>query len=676
MIDERDPLIRAAIVELGIASREAPSWAELEAAAAAGVPIRRAVPRNWAVAVAVAVAVLLLIGVPAWFFGTRQGPIIDDPSTTTTLAPTTVPPTVPPPPAPVQTWGRVGTAVMQPVVGLFAMTETESGLVAVGFDPGEEDFRQNGVIFTSDDGLTWTRLAEDDPALNLGAILIYGVAEGGPGLVAVGMGCEDDTEPCAAHPTVWTSADGTAWSRTPADPEVFAESGAMFDVIATDDGVVVVGGIVDVVSEEEFYLRPAVWHSTDATTWARVWEGDRVGVTPMNPGIKAVALSPDGLLVAVGSAEDSSGAPVAAVWTSPDGIAWERVDLDAAAFRGSSDAGTVILDVSWNGGFVAVGTDGGVDPALWRSEDGRSWELIEMTGETFAGTGTISSVAALGSGFVAAGPHGFADQSGGGYVQLWTSPDGVTWDRVLVIGQGYAMSVIATEELIVVAGGLPEDNDFHAGVWTGAAFDPSDPPPDPGAPPPLPVEEESGVGALEAGLSCTDLAAGGLTYAETVAYWGLHDLPEDLDSDGTGIPCTAAFPEADVVDVFGAAGALDFHIFSNIDDRTFLADGPAVDAGLVCDTGTTDFAGGDEGRPGSLWRWEDEFTCDDGSGTFILGADVFVVIESEGREFGVWDVVSGTGAYEQLRGGGRSLSSPTEVVSWADELTGYLWISE
>ena len=35
MIDERDPMIRAAIVELGMASPEAPPWSELEALYAA-----------------------------------------------------------------------------------------------------------------------------------------------------------------------------------------------------------------------------------------------------------------------------------------------------------------------------------------------------------------------------------------------------------------------------------------------------------------------------------------------------------------------------------------------------------------------------------------------------------------------------------------------------------------
>ena len=107
---------------------------------------------------------------------------------------------------------------MTPIVGLFDMVETQTGLMAVGFDPGEEDLRQNGVILTSPDGVNWARLAEDDPALNLGAVLIYGVIEGGPGFVAVGTGCENDAEPCVPYPTVWTSADGASWDRSSADP--------------------------------------------------------------------------------------------------------------------------------------------------------------------------------------------------------------------------------------------------------------------------------------------------------------------------------------------------------------------------------------------------------------------------------------------------------------------------
>ena len=130
--------------------------------------------RGWLVAAA-AFFVVLVVGSATLFWLTRGGgpEVVDEPTTTTIATTTTPPPTTAPPSAlslP-STWQRVGASVMTPVVGIFDMVETPSGLVVVGFDPGEEDMRQNGVIFFSADGVTWTRIAEDDPALNLGAVL-------------------------------------------------------------------------------------------------------------------------------------------------------------------------------------------------------------------------------------------------------------------------------------------------------------------------------------------------------------------------------------------------------------------------------------------------------------------------------------------------------------------------
>ncbi|MCF6467496.1 hypothetical protein FAF44_03580 [Nonomuraea sp. MG754425] len=67
------------------------------------------------------------------------------------------------------------------------------------------------------------------------------------------------------------------------------------------------------------------------------------------------------------------------LWTSDDGYSWTALEASKlAAFR----AGDRIEDIARTGsGFVAVGTttgaDGGVGPAAWRSDDGRTWERAE-----------------------------------------------------------------------------------------------------------------------------------------------------------------------------------------------------------------------------------------------------------------------------------------------------------
>jgi len=630
---------------------------------------------GWAVA-GFAFAVVLVIGFGLALlrapFGGEDVTVTDQPTTTVASVITTLATS---PVVELDSWQRVGADVMQPVVGLFDMTQVGSWLIAVGFDPGEEDLRQNGVIFSSDDGVIWSRLAQDDPALTLGAVLMYGIAEGGPGMVAVGMGCEDDTAPCAAYPTVWTSVDGTSWTRTSADPDIFGESGAMMDVAATDYGIVAVGSIGELGPDDAYFTRSSVWLSADGVNWTRVWEDDLVdaSASPSSSRFSALAVDPDGLIVGVGEAENQNSELVAAVWVSIDGHAWERVEPNPSAFGSENGLDVFMLDVAWSSdGFTAVGTEGGTQPAIWKSPDGLSWTRIDAADQPFDATGTISSVAALDAGFVAAGPHGFADQKDGP-VTLWTSRDGSIWDRVHTTGSGYAMSIVVTDAGIAVAGGMPEDNDFHAAVWAGPAFDPDNPPSDPlPSSPPTTVEEPSTglaeIGTLDEGLSCEELATPGYSYAEAVAYWMWRDKPADLDPDANGLPCEDAYSASDVIDVYGEPDAHSVQLIASHSTGTFIATGPAVEAGIICATGSIDYT--EDPEPiglGVLLRWEDIYTCEDNSGTFILGVDEYIVIEP--AMYGIWNIVSGTGNYQSMNGGGGTDS----IFGDYDISMGRLW---
>lgn len=477
---------------------------------------------------------------------------------------------------------------MTPVAGLFDMTETALGLVAVGFDPGEEDSRQNGVILISSDGVTWTRLAEDDPALNLGAVLIYGVTDRGPGLVAVGMGCEDDAEPCMPYPTVWTSPDGIAWDRSPANPDVFGESGAMLDVVRTEHGLVAAGGFYTTRDDVELF-QPSVWLSPDGIQWERVWQGEAYDYTTASAitGFQALATSADGRVVGVGTAVNDEGEFVGAIWTSTDGRTWERIDQNSEAFASGTDSDVSILDVaSGPGGFVAVGSDGGTDVAIWHSPDGLSWTRANTDNQPFEYIGTLSAVDALGTGWVIAGPHGFFGGTGG-TVTLWTSPDGLTWDRVHSIDPGYAMSVVATDSGIAIAGAMAGVDDYYAAVWAGPSFDPAAPPPDPG--PTEPSVQQGAVQMPEEGLSCEELVELGYEYIETVAYWVWYDRLSDLDPDSHGVPCEAYFPIEEVEEVFGGTEKLAVEVVTDYATDTFSATGPAVDDGVICTGGTLEY---------------------------------------------------------------------------------------
>ncbi len=644
--------------------------------------------RNGWLAAAAAFVVVLIVGAAMVFLAGQSNEDVVEPSTTTSV-PTTIT-TVPPPPEPVppmvDAWQRVGAGVMTPVVGTIDMTMAGSQLVLVGFDPGEDDRRQNGVVFASGDGANWVRLAEDDPALTEGFVLMHAITEGGPGLVAVGFACEDDTEACSPHATAWSSIDGTSWNRTSHDAAVFGdpptETTGMRDVITTSAGSVVAVGWLDDWTvdesgvEESVVTSPAVWTSRDGVVWDRTWVGDGFELTAdiwnnvLTPPVNAVAQGPDGGLVAVGAMLDQDAESTAAVWVSQDGSTWERVDPTLPAFGQK----TVMTDITWgSNGYVAVGTEDETTPAIWTSSDGHSWARADLSDQPFEIISSLGAVAPLESGYITVGPSQmYGDLAGG--VTIWTSPDGIAWDRVHTIGgEGYASAVVVADGGIAVAGAIPGADNIHASVWVGPLFDPEAPPPDPGPPSePAPEEPATGIAALEEGFSCEGIAAQEFTYAEAVSYWMRYDRPADLDPDGNGLPCETFYSATDVAAVFGGPGTLSVRLVSDLPALLFEASGAAVDAGVFCPRGTTEFTD-DSTLPqqaGASRRWEDIYTCDDGSGTFTIGADVF--IEIDGMEYGVWDIGSGTGRYGAFTGGGGVFTGPTGPGTWSDDLIGRL----
>ncbi len=90
-----------------------------------------------------------------------------------------------------------------PNMSLEAVISTDRGYLAVG-----------GVVWASEDIVTWTRLAEMG---DLGGGGMQDVTVGGPGLVAVGSEWDRDQE--KTIPVVWTSVDGDTWTRTTLEQE-------------------------------------------------------------------------------------------------------------------------------------------------------------------------------------------------------------------------------------------------------------------------------------------------------------------------------------------------------------------------------------------------------------------------------------------------------------------------
>ncbi|MEE8407790.1 MAG: hypothetical protein V3S32_11660 [Acidimicrobiia bacterium] len=394
-----------------------------------------AVPRRsnrfgvW-VAVAAVVLTVLLIGVIPLLFSNQETPPADTVVATTLAesAPTTLAESTPTTLGELVlipgTWSQVphDEAVFggEGEQNMFGVTAGGPGLVAVGatggwFGDGD------AAVWTSVDGITWTRVAHDENVFGgANSQTMWDVTVGDFGLVAVGHdghGILDDVPDVDA--AIWTSVDGDSWSRVPHDEEVFG--GAWItSVTVGGPGLVAVGGTDGYFTDGD----AVVWTSTDGITWSRVPHDETIFGGPQRQTMYDVVAGGPGL-VAVGREGDerpwdNSDDNAAAVWTSVDGITWNRVPHDETVF--GTGGNPVMLSVTAGGpGLVAVGADywpsERAETPVWTSPDGFTWTRVPDD-ESFRGS--MNGVTAGGSGLVAVGAEGM----------VWTSADGITWSRV------------------------------------------------------------------------------------------------------------------------------------------------------------------------------------------------------------------------------------------------------
>jgi hypothetical protein len=365
------------------------------------------------------------------------------PITTTTVPPTTIAP----PPVPDLVWSRIWSENSEVFGGvgdqkMMGMVAWASGFVAVGEDttgPGD----LGGAVWISADGSAWDKVAGN---ADIDGVM-YGIAAGGPGLVAVGYRGEGGAG-------VWTSTDGIIWDPVPYDAFVFGDGPEfwMHAVASADPGLVAVGEAGgDAVGEGGGF--GAAWTSLDGITWERV-DAD-FGNGPLT---SVVAGEPLGI-VAAGSVS-MQGDRDAAVWTSDDGLTWERVDSPAFG----EDGDQWINAVTTGGpGLVAVGGedsagDGDIDAAVWTSSDGHEWTRVD-DGGVFGSQGLqeMFGVAAGDLGLFAVG----SDAGGDWDAAVWTSSNGTTWEQVVVpvspddagaFDAGQMQAVIVTDSGVVGVG--------------------------------------------------------------------------------------------------------------------------------------------------------------------------------------------------------------------------------
>lgn len=395
-------------------------------------------PGRWVAALAAAAAVLIVAGLVV-----RDG---DDHSVATDGAAEPGGDESDPSPPEVSVWSLVD---LEGGESFAAVVRAGPGLVAVG---AVDDA---AAAWTSVDGRRWTRVPHDETVFGgEGRWEMADVTVGGPGLVAVGSQsvCRDvpvfddqgrerldevgvpepNTECTDQNAVVWTSADGTAWSRVAHDEAIFGGSDfpAMAGVTAGGPGLVAVGrsdgfGGLDVLVESETPVEgdAVVWISDDGLDWTRVPHDEAVFGGPHTQEMLDVTVGGPGF-VAVGRdgagdtwSNPGLGGMDPAIWTSVDGVTWRRVPGEANGLDRGTDR---LLAVTAGGpGLVAVGYDGMRAAPVWTSSDGLSWTRVTHDNPTEM-RGWWSDVGVGGPGLVAL--QHVADRE-----VVVTSPDGLTW---------------------------------------------------------------------------------------------------------------------------------------------------------------------------------------------------------------------------------------------------------
>ncbi|HEX2626464.1 MAG TPA: hypothetical protein VHL56_06125 [Candidatus Limnocylindrales bacterium] len=165
---------------------------------------------------------------------------------------------------------------------------------------------------------------------------------------------------------------------------------------------------------------PTAWTSDDGSTWTLRAVSDTPFTFPVS-----LARGSDGALVAVGR---SGSAPVA--WTSPDGVTWTPHEVPVLGTDRTAERMTSVFATAT--GFVAGGS---VGPELldrharfWTSPDGATWTPVPDDAAAFANSEVRSIAVLANGGLVAVGVVGSFQQPTGAVA--WTSPDGLSWNRI------------------------------------------------------------------------------------------------------------------------------------------------------------------------------------------------------------------------------------------------------
>ena len=259
------------------------------------------------------------------------------------------------------------------VTGLEALTGVthgSSGWLAVGA-PGP-------VVMTSADGTTWQpATGPGSIAADLAGVSAVAAAAGPHGYIIVGKLVAPGGS-CVAD--VWWTPNLIVWSR----------AHDVNDVTGSSQVLAVAADAHGFVSAGSHNGKPAVWTTTDGTTWTTI-------VLPVPAGASSAVLQQIAIsgnrVVALGQATTPAGTVPIAELSVNGGSSWQQVPFSSP---GPDTAFTALTASS--GGFTAVGQfgqPGQQQVAAWTSATGISWAPAPIGGLSGSQTGGSYQISAL-----------------------------------------------------------------------------------------------------------------------------------------------------------------------------------------------------------------------------------------------------------------------------------------
>ena len=257
-------------------------------------------------------------------------------------------------------------------------------------------------------------------------------------------------------PVAWTSADGVAWREHPVPILHGSDIAERITTIVANEHGYVAGGSA---GPELFDRHARFWTSVDGVEWQTVSD-DRAAFA--NAEVRAITTLGDGFVAVgvVGTAQQPSGA---VAWTSADGSTWTRVDDPSFV-----DGIAVAVVPAPFGGLVAVGSDLDRREAVaWTSPDGRRWARApsEMSRQHSGGFAWMTDVVAIGDTVI-----GIGDVQGlqRGTATSWVSRDGISWERARaapVQEQAEFYAITPGGPGVIVVGSFGAPDSYVPRIW-------------------------------------------------------------------------------------------------------------------------------------------------------------------------------------------------------------------